>query len=93
MDDNRVFLNYLTFTVPHVTVFAGAIFGILVLMGINTHLALGIFATLYGLMLLAIAFVAREHFSGLSSYRLYFLFSLLLSITGVLLLYYALVNG
>ena len=86
MDDNRVFLNYLAFTVPHVTVFAGAVFGILVLLGIKTSLALGIFALLYGAMLLAIAFVAREHFSGLELYRLFLLFSFILTISGAVLL-------
>ncbi|CAI1492501.1 conserved membrane protein of unknown function [Thermococcus nautili] len=93
MDDNRVFLNYLAFTVPHVTVFAGAVFGILVLLGIKTSLALGIFALLYGVMLLAIALVAREHFSGLGLYRLYLAFSVFLVATGLFLLYRALVHS
>jgi len=86
MDDGRVFLNYLAFTVPHVTVFAGAVFGILVLLGIKTSLALGIFALLYGVMLLAVALVAREHFSGLSLYKLFLLFSFVLTVSGAVLL-------
>ncbi|WP_297470003.1 hypothetical protein [Thermococcus sp.] len=89
MDDKRVFLNYLAFTVPHVTVFAGAIFGILVLLGINKLLALGAFALLYGIMLFAIGLVAREHFSGLGLYRLYILFSVSIAISGGVLLYLA----
>jgi hypothetical protein len=84
-DDRKVFLNYLAFTVPHVTVFAGAVFGILVLLGIKTSLALGIFALLYGVMLLAIALVAREHFSGLGLYRVYLLSSILLTVFGAVL--------
>jgi uncharacterized membrane protein YphA (DoxX/SURF4 family) len=93
MDERRVFLNYIAFTLPHVTVFTGAVFGILVLLGIKTPLALGIFASLYGIMLFAIALVAREHFSGLTIYRLYLLFSIFLSITGAFLLYYTLVHS
>lgn len=85
-DDRKVFLNYLAFTVPHVTVFAGAVFGILVLLGIKTSLALGIFALLYGVMLLAIALVAREHFSGLGLYRLFLLLSFILTVSGAVLL-------
>ena len=86
MDERRIFLNYLAFTVPHVTVFAGAVFGILVLLGIKTSLALGIFALLYGVMLLAIALVAREHFSGLLLYRVFLLSSFSLALFGVVLI-------
>ena len=87
MEDRKVFLNYLAFTVPHVTVFAGAIFGILVLLGINTYLALGIFAFLYGLMLLAIALVSREHFSSLKFYRIFLVSSVFLTLFGVFLIF------
>ena len=92
MDDERVFLNYLTFTVPHVTVFAGAVFGILVLLGVKTSLALGMFALLYGIMLLAVALIAREHFSHLRLYKLYFVSAVSLTVMGALILYRALAH-
>jgi len=88
MDDERVFLNYLVFTVPQITVFAGAIFGILVLIGVDTPIALGIFAFLYGTMLIAVALLAREHFSGLMLYRLFLVFSVILAISGIGILVY-----
>jgi uncharacterized membrane protein YphA (DoxX/SURF4 family) len=91
MDDERVFLNYLAFTVPHVTVFAGAVFGILVLLGVKTSLALGIFALLYGVMLLAVALVAREHFSEMRLYRAYVVFASLLTFVGAFFIYRSLV--
>ncbi|WP_297479940.1 hypothetical protein [Thermococcus sp.] len=92
MDDKRVFLNYLAFTVPHVTVLAGAVFGLLVLLRVNKLLALGAFAILYGIMLFAIGLVAREHFSGLRLYRLYILFSVSIAISGGVLLYLAIIG-
>lgn len=89
MDDERVFLNYLIFTVPQITVFAGAIFGILILLGVEVSIALGAFALLYGIMLSVIALISREHFSGLTLYRLFLLFSLLLAVSGVVLLVFS----
>lgn len=88
MDDERVFLNYLIFTVPQITVLVGAIFGILVLIGVETPIALGIFALLYGVMLLSVALVAREHFSGLMLYWLFLFFSIVLALSGVGILVY-----
>jgi uncharacterized membrane protein YphA (DoxX/SURF4 family) len=84
--EDRTFLNYLAFTVPHVTVFAGAIFGILLIIGVSLKLSLAIFSLLYGLMLLALGLVVRPHFSGLAGYRLYMLFSALIVCFGLVLL-------
>nr|WP_297497568.1 hypothetical protein [Thermococcus sp.] len=86
MKEERTFLNYLAFTVPHVTVFAGAVFGILLLVRIDVRLSLGIFATLYGVMLTIIGVIVRPHFSRLSVYRIYMLFSILMGILGIALL-------
>ena len=84
--EEKTFLRYLAFTVPHVTVFSGAIFGILLLVGVKTPLSLGIFALLYGSMLTAIGLVVREHFSKLLPYRVYMFFSILMTILGLLLI-------
>nr|WP_297507907.1 hypothetical protein [Thermococcus sp.] len=86
MGEERTFMNYLAFTVPHVTVFAGAVFGILLLIGIDLRLSLGIFATLYGVMLTIIGLIVRPHFSSLLVYRLYMIFSVLIGILGIALL-------
>jgi len=87
MDEERTFMNYLAFTVPHITVFAGAVFGILLLIGIDLRLSLGIFATLYGVMLTIIGLIVRTHFSRLLGYKLYMLFSVLIGILGITLLF------
>ncbi|WP_297534497.1 hypothetical protein [Thermococcus sp.] len=84
--ERRVFRDYLLFTVPHVTVFAGMVFGILLLVGVKVNLALGIFALVYGLMLLIVGLTVYPHFSKLAYYRLFLLSSLLLFLVGVLLL-------
>jgi len=86
MDEKRTFLNYLAFTVPHVTVFSGALFGVLLLVGLGTRLSLGVFAVVYGVMLTVVGLVVREHFSKLLPYRLYMFFSILMIILGFLLL-------
>ena len=86
MDEKRTFLNYLAFTVPHVTVFSGALFGVLLLVGLGTRLSLGVFAVVYGVMLTVVGLVVREHFSKLFPYRLYMFFSILMIILGFLLL-------
>ncbi|WP_457742813.1 hypothetical protein [Thermococcus sp.] len=84
--ERKVFRDYLIFTVPHVTVFVGMLFGILLLIGINVNLALGIFTLIYGLMLLIIGLTVYHHFSKLASYRLFILSSFLLFLVGIFLL-------
>jgi len=84
MRDDKVFLRFLAFTVPQVTVFAGAVFGV-ALVTLDTRRALGVFALTYGLGLLLTALPVRGRFStGL--YRAYLLFSVLLVLAGVAIL-------
>jgi preprotein translocase subunit SecY len=66
-EDTKVLRDYLLFTVPHVTVLAGALLGVLLLLGVKLNVALGIFTIFYGFMLLILALVIRGHFSKLLS--------------------------
>lgn len=86
MDDERVLLNYYAMTVPNVTVLAGSILGLLLLLRIDIKLALGGFAAFYGLSLTIIHLIVREQFGKLRLYRLAFLSSILLITMGLALL-------
>jgi len=86
-DDAKVFRDYLIFTVPHITVFAGALFGLMILLGLNVKLSVGIFAFIYGLMLSILALVIRPHVSRLRLYWLFLLFSLALLGAGVAIMF------
>lgn len=83
--DLRVFRDYLAFTVPHITMFAGAVFGILLLLGIDPPLAAGIFAILYGGMLTISGLVIRPHLSGVKAYSAYMIFATLLFAAGIII--------
>ena len=85
-EDMRVFRDYLAFTVPHVTVLAGAILGLLIIARLPIDLALGIFALVYGLMLTVLGLIIRPHFSHLLAYRLMMVFSIGLSVVGAFLI-------
>ena len=87
-EDTRVLRDYLIFTVPHVTVLAGAILGILLVAGVNPIVALAIFTLLYGVMLLAVWLVVMPHFSHLVLYKLLLLLFSGLSLLGLFLLLY-----
>ncbi|WP_370520075.1 hypothetical protein [Thermococcus sp. LS1] len=87
-EDTKVLRDYLLFTVPHVTVLAGALLGVLLLLGVKLNVALGIFTIFYGFMLLILALVIREHFSKLLWYRLAVAFFVGLVLMGLLLLFY-----
>ncbi|AFK22224.1 hypothetical protein [Pyrococcus sp. ST04] len=84
---DRVLLRYYALTIPHVTIFAGALFGILLLIGVDLKLAVGIFATVYGLMLLIIALIVRQHFWDSQIYKLSLLAYLGLLIVGILVMF------
>ena len=86
MDENRILLNYYLFTVPHVTVLAGAVLGILLLLKIDIKKALGIFAVFYGIMLTILALMVRTHFSKLTLYKLSLIIFLGLTLLGAILL-------
>jgi len=86
MDENRTLLNYYMFTIPHITVFAGAILGILLILHIDVRKALGIFATFYGILLIIIAALVRSQFSKLLLYRISVLFFAMFTLLGILLL-------
>lgn len=85
-EDMRVFRDYLAFTVPHVTVLAGAVLGILIIARVPMNIALGVFALLYGLMLTVLGLVIRPHVSHLLAYRLMMVFSVGLTLVGAFIL-------
>lgn len=86
MDENRILLNYYLFTVPHITVLAGAVLGILLLLKIDIKKALGIFAVFYGSMLTILALMVRAHFSKLTLYKLSLIIFFGFTLFGVVLL-------
>ncbi|NJE86083.1 hypothetical protein E3E23_09660 [Thermococcus sp. CX2] len=89
MDENtRVLRDYIIFTVPHVTMLAGAVLGVLLLLGVRPNVALGIFTAFYGFMLLILALVIRPHFSKLTIYKVAVAFFVGLILMGALLLFY-----
>lgn len=87
-EETKVLKDYLIFTVPHVTVLAGAVLGVLMIAGVPVNVALGIFAILYGLMLTILGLVIRPHVSGNVLYRLSMAFFVGLVVVGVLILFY-----
>ena len=89
-DENRVFRDYLLFTVPHITVFAGALFGLMVLLGLDVKLSAGIFAFAYGMMLSLLGLIIRPHVSRLKLYWVFMAFSLFLLGAGILVMIEAL---
>lgn len=86
MDENRTLLHYYMFTIPHITVFAGAILGILLILHVDMKKALGVFATFYGILLIIIAALVRNQFSKLPLYRISLLFFTMFTLLGILLL-------
>ncbi|MFA4647520.1 hypothetical protein P8X24_09770 [Pyrococcus kukulkanii] len=84
---DKTLLRYYAFTIPHVTIFAGAVFGILLLMRIDLKLAVGIFSALYGLMLTIVALVVREHFWNSRIYKLSLLAYVSLFLAGIFITY------
>ncbi|NJE11091.1 hypothetical protein E3E25_09175 [Thermococcus sp. MAR1] len=87
-EDLRVLRDYLAFTVPHVTVLAGALLGVLLILGISVNTALGIFAIFYGFMLFVLGLVIGSHFSRLLWYRLMMAAFAGLMVVGALILLY-----
>ncbi|WP_048053098.1 hypothetical protein [Pyrococcus horikoshii] len=83
---DKTLLRYYLFTIPHVTLFSGAIFGILILMGIDVKLATGIFAFLYGTLLMIISLIVREHFRESRLYKLSLLAFLTLLLAGAFII-------
>jgi len=86
MKENRILLNYYLFTIPQVTVFAGAVLGIMLILEIKTQTALGIFASFYGLLLTIIALLVKKQFSNLVLYKISLLFFVGFMMLGILLL-------
>ncbi|NJE26169.1 hypothetical protein E3E22_05955 [Thermococcus sp. MV5] len=86
MDDNKILLNYYLFTIPQITVFAGAILGIMLILNVEIKIALGIFASFYGLLLTIIALLVKRQFSKLPLYRASLLFFVGFTVLGIFLL-------
>ncbi|AEC51884.1 hypothetical protein PNA2_0968 [Pyrococcus sp. NA2] len=81
----RELVRYYMFTIPHVTIFSGAIFGLLLLMKVNTKLASGLFATLYGFLLTILALIVRQHFWNSTLYRISLITFISLFAAGILI--------
>jgi hypothetical protein len=87
-EETKILRDYLMFTVPHVTVLAGAILGVLMVVGVPVKVALGVFSIAYGLMLTVLGLVIRPHVADNMLYRLAMGFSLgLIGVGAVILLY------
>ena len=87
-EETKVLRDYLLFTVPHVTVLAGAVLGILMIAGVPGRIALGIFAILYGLMLTILGMIIRPHVSDSTIYWVSMAFFVSLVIVGTVILFY-----
>ncbi len=81
-DDEKVLRNYYMMTVPQVSVFSGAVFGILMALRVKTTLAAGIFALIYGISLVILHVIVREHLGHLRVYKLFFVLSVILAVSG-----------
>ena len=90
--DTEVLRNYYLFTIPQVSVFVGAVLGVLFILKLDIHLSLGIFSFLYGLMLVTIHAVVFQHFRSNIIYRLGLFFSTVLILLGLLLIYQSVSN-
>lgn len=87
-EDTKVLRDYLMFTVPHVTVLAGALLGVLLIAGVSVNTALGIFTSFYGFMLFVLGLVVTPHFSKVPLYKVMMAFFVCLMLLGVVLLLY-----
>lgn len=87
-EDTNVLRDYLIFTVPHVTVLAGAILGVMMILGFPINVALGLFAMAYGIMLTILGIIIRPHVSGSTLYRLMMVFFVGLVGMGMIILFY-----
>ncbi|ASJ03634.1 hypothetical protein A3L09_10380 [Thermococcus profundus] len=88
MDEKtRILRDYYTFTIPHISVFVGAVLGLLFVLRISITLALGVFSALYGLMLLIVHAIVYPQFRSNWIYRLGLFGSILLMLVGVFLIY------
>ncbi len=85
-EDDRVFIRYLMFTVPHATVFAGALFGILLVLGVRIETSIGVFSLVYGVMLTVLALLVRDHFSDSLLHKVFLLTGVLFLIGGACIL-------
>lgn len=83
--DAKVLRNYYMMTVPQVSVLAGAIFGVMIAVGMSTRLAAGIFAVTYGLSLTVLHVVVREHLGHLKLFKVFFIASISLIAVGLLI--------
>ncbi|AAL80575.1 hypothetical protein PFDSM3638_02240 [Pyrococcus furiosus DSM 3638] len=85
-EEEKTLVRYYALTIPHITLFAGAILGILMLMKADFILSLGIFSTLYGLMLLIVGIIVKDHFWELTLYKLSLLAFSLFILFGLILI-------
>lgn len=88
MDEElKVLINYLMFTVPHVTILAGALLGVLLILGVQLNVALGIFMIFYSFLLTVIALIIRSHVSGSLLYRLFLFMCIITLFMGICVLF------
>ncbi|WP_461865425.1 hypothetical protein [Thermococcus sp.] len=93
MDDRHALINYYAFTIPHITVLAGALLGILLIVGINPKIALSIFSIVYGSLLIIIGLIVRPQFSKLTLYKISIIFFLGILLAGIVLFSLSLAIG
>lgn len=88
MDEKtRILRDYYAFTIPHISVFVGAVLGVLFVLKVSVPLALGVFSALYGLMLSIVHVIVYPQFRSNWIYRLGLSGSILLMLVGVFLIY------
>jgi uncharacterized membrane protein YvlD (DUF360 family) len=88
-EETRILRDYYLFTLPQVSVFAGAVLGILFILHLPILLSLGVFSLLYGVLLLIIHAIVYPQFHSNVLYRLGFLGSAIMVVVGLYFLYLA----
>ncbi|MBP1911594.1 hypothetical protein [Thermococcus stetteri] len=86
-EEDRVFLRYLMFTVPHATVLAGALLGVMLVLRVKPEVAAGVFSLFYGVLLSILAAIVRDHFSKSYLYKAFVGIGVLLLVGGIAILF------
>lgn len=86
-EEEKVFLRYLMFTVPHATVLAGALLGVLLVLKVRPEVAAGVFSIIYGVLLIILGSTVWSHFSKSYLYRIFVGIGAFLLAGGILILF------
>ncbi len=90
MKEEKILMNYYAFTIPHITILAGALLGILIILRVDIKRALGIFSMVYGSLLIIIGLTVRSQFSKLALYKVSIIFFLGILFAGFVLFVFSL---